>query len=498
MNWEGKKILVLGLGESGLAMARWSAYCGASVCVADTRENPGRLANLRRDVPDARFVPGPFGTAGVDAFDVIAVSPGLRPDVELKEILPFAREHGIPVWSEIEMFAQALRGLATERQYRPAVIAVTGTNGKTTVTSLTGHMCRRAGKTVRLAGNISPAALDVLLEVIENDCLPDVWVLELSSFQLFTTYSLEPDAATVLNLTQDHLDWHGSMQAYGAAKERIFGRNTVRVLNREDEAVMGMTTPTATVVTFGTDEPMEPGDFGLHADRGIQWLSVKAPPDDGITGKGRKKTVSPESVIQHLMPVDDLLIRGRHNASNALAALALCRAIHLPFAPLLQALRDYPGEPHRVETVATVRGVTYIDDSKGTNVGATVAAVKGLGESHIAGGRKIILIAGGLGKDQDFSPMAPVVSRYVSAVMLIGRDASHIRDALTGTGVELVDCDSLEQAVSRSAERAGNGDIVLLSPACASMDMFRDYAHRSEVFVSEVHSLRDACGEVQS
>ncbi|MBS7405730.1 MAG: UDP-N-acetylmuramoyl-L-alanine--D-glutamate ligase, partial [Oxalobacter sp.] len=325
-----------------------------------------------------------------------------------------------------------------------------------------------------------------------------VWVLELSSFQLFTTYSLEPDAATVLNLTQDHLDWHGSMQAYGAAKERIFGRNTVRVLNREDEAVMRMTTPTATVVTFGTDEPMEPGDFGLHADRGIQWLSVKAPPDDGITGKGWKKTVSPESVIQHLMPVDDLLIRGRHNASNALAALALCRAIHLPFAPLLQALRDYHGEPHRVETVATVRGVTYIDDSKGTNDVATVAAVKGLGESHIAGGRKIILIAGGLCKDQDFSPMAPVVSRYVSAVMLIGRDASHIRDALTGTGVELVDCGSLEQAVSRSAERAGNGDIVLLSPACASMDMFRDYAHRSEVFVSEVHSLRDACGEVQS
>ena len=498
MNWEGKKILVLGLGESGLAMARWSAYCGAGVCVADTRENPGRLASLRRDVPDARFVAGPFGTAGVDTFDIIAVSPGLRSDVELKEILPFAREHGIPVWSEIEMFAQALRGLEKERQYRPALIAVTGTNGKTTVTSLTGHMCRRAGKTVRLAGNISPAALDVLLEVILKDQLPDVWVLELSSFQLFTTYSLEPDAATVLNLTQDHLDWHGSMQAYGAAKERIFGRKTVRVLNRQDEAVMGMTAPSAPVVTFGTDEPTEPGAFGLHTDRGIQWLSVKTALDENIAGKGRKKAVSPEYVIQHLMPVDDLLIRGQHNASNALAALALCRAIHLPFAPLLQALRDYPGEPHRVETVATVKGVTYIDDSKGTNVGATVAAVKGLGESNISDGRKIILIAGGLGKDQDFSPLAPVVSRYVGAVMLIGKDASHIREALAGTGVELIDCDSLEQAVSRGAEHAGNGDIVLLSPACASMDMFRDYAHRSEVFVSEVYRLRDAAGEVRS
>ncbi len=497
MNWEGKKILVLGLGESGLAMARWSAYCGASVCVADTRDNPGRLADLRRDVPDARFVAGPFGTAGVDTFDIIAVSPGLRPDVELKEILPFAHECGIPVWSEIEMFAQALRGLAQTRQYRPSLIAVTGTNGKTTVTSLTGHMCRRAGKTVRLAGNISPAALDVLLDVIKKDQLPEVWVLELSSFQLFTTYSLEPDAATVLNLTQDHLDWHGSMQAYGAAKERIFGHKTVRVLNRDDEAVMRMRIPSATVVTFGTDEPSEPGDFGLHTDHGMEWLSVKTTLDDTVMGKGRKKTVPPECVIQHLMPVDDLLIRGQHNASNALAALALCRAIHLPFAPLLQALRDYRGEPHRVETVAMVNGVTYIDDSKGTNVGATVAAVKGLGKSQIPDGRKIVLIAGGLGKDQDFSPMAPVVSRYVGAVMLIGKDAARIRHALAGTGAALVDCDSLEQAVSRSAEYAGEGDIVLLSPACASMDMFRDYAHRSEVFVSEVYRLRDACGEGQ-
>ena len=396
------------------------------------------------------------------------------------------------------MFAQALRGLETEHQYKPALIAVTGTNGKTTVTSLTGHMCRRAGKTVRLAGNISPAALDVLLEVIEKRQLPDVWVLELSSFQLFTTYSLEPDAATVLNLTQDHLDWHGSMQAYGAAKERIFAQKTVRVLNREDESVMHMASPSATVVTFGTDEPSEPGAFGLHTDRGIQWLSVKTPLDEAVTGKSRKKTGPPEYVVQHLMPTDDLLIRGQHNASNALAALALCRAIHLPFAPLLQALRDYRGEPHRVETVATVGGVTYIDDSKGTNVGATVAAVKGLGESGVSAGRKIILIAGGLGKDQDFSPMAQVVSRYVGAVMLIGKDAARIRQALADTGVELADCDSLEQAVSRAAGYARNGDIVLLSPACASMDMFRDYAHRSEVFVSEVHRLHGICGEGQS
>lgn len=221
MNWAGKKILVLGLGESGLAMARWSAYCKASVCVADTRENPDRLPQLQKLIPESRFMSGPFATEGLEQFDIIAVSPGLRPDVELKEILPFAKEHGIPVWSEIEMFAQALKGLEEGTAYKPDVIAVTGTNGKTTVTSLTGHMCERAGKTVRLAGNISPAALDVLLDVIEKKQLPDVWVLELSSFQLFTTYTLQANAATVLNLTQDHLDWHGSMEAYGEAKARI-------------------------------------------------------------------------------------------------------------------------------------------------------------------------------------------------------------------------------------------------------------------------------------
>ncbi len=491
MNWTGKKILVLGLGESGLAMARWSAYCGASVCVADTREKPDRLQNLQTELPQAGFVSGPFSAAGLglDVFDIVAVSPGLRPDVELKEILPFAREHGIPVWSEIEMFACALKNLEEERQYKPKVIAVTGTNGKTTVTSLTGHMCRQAGKTVRRAGNISPAALDVLLEVIEGNRLPEVWVLELSSFQLFATYSLEPDAATVLNLTQDHLDWHGSMQAYGAAKERIFGRKTIQVLNREDEAVMKMGKSGTKAVTFGTDEPAGPGSFGLHADRGMVWLSVASVADDGIVRKSRTNDIPVETVIRNLMPADALKIRGRHNAGNALAALALCRAIDLPFAPLLQALKDYRGEPHRVELVATVREVAYFDDSKGTNVGATVAAVGGLGASTGSGKRNIILIAGGLGKDQDFSPLSSVVSRYVKAVMLIGKDAVRIHDALSRTGALLAYCDSLEEAVVHASEIAVKSDIVLLSPACASMDMFRNYAHRSEVFIAQVHRL---------
>ncbi len=493
MNWAGKKILVLGLGESGLAMARWSAYCKASVCVADTRENPDRLSELKKLIPDSRFISGTFTTKNLEQFDVIAVSPGLRPDIELKEILPFAKEHGIPVWSEIEMFAQALKGLEEGTAYKPNVIAVTGTNGKTTVTSLTGHMCERAGKTVRLAGNISPAALDVLLDVIEKGQLPDVWVLELSSFQLFTTCSLQADAATVLNLTQDHLDWHGSMKAYGEAKARIFGKKTVRVLNREDAAVMKMASADAPVVTFGTDEPLEPGSFGLHLDRDMEWLAVMSVVEDGIVRRNRKNDAPVEYAVQNLMPAGALKIRGRHNASNALAALALCRAIHLPFAPLLQALSDYRGEPHRVELIATVKNVSYIDDSKGTNVGATVAAVNGLGEK---GRKNIILIAGGLGKEQDFSPLSGVVAQYVKAIMLIGKDAQQIHDALARTGASFVYSDSLEHAVTEAAKMAQENDTVLLSPACASMDMFRNYAHRSEVFVNAVRDVAAACGEV--
>ncbi|MGN0918301.1 MAG: UDP-N-acetylmuramoyl-L-alanine--D-glutamate ligase [Oxalobacter sp.] len=479
MRLTGKKVLVLGLGESGLAMARWSAWCGAQVTVADTREQPDRLLQFREKVPDGKFISGTFDALDLNGMDVIAVSPGLRPSVELKTVLAWSAEKGVPVWSEIEMFAQALKELAKDKGYRPAILAVTGTNGKTTTTSLTGHMCRTAGKTIRLAGNISPAALDVLLDVIEKDDLPEVWVLELSSFQLFTTESLEPNAAAVLNVTQDHLDWHGCMQAYADAKARIFGGKTVRVLNREDDWVMAMQSPEDVVVTFGTDATVKSGHFGLHDIRGEAWLSVG-------TGEG----------IRDLMPANALRIQGRHNASNALAALALCRAIGLPFKPLLQTLREYRGEPHRVELIATVRGVQYIDDSKGTNVGATLAAVQGLGKGA-ADRKNIILIAGGLGKGQDFSPLCEAVAANVRAVLLIGKDAGVIHDALKVTGVQQVYCDNLEQAVDRGAALAEENDIVLLSPACASMDMFRSYAHRSQVFVAQVRKIANEVGEIQ-
>ena len=490
MNYQGKKALVLGLGESGLAMAQWLARCGATVRVADTRAEPQRLAALRDTVPGAEFAGGPFAASLVDGVDFVAVSPGLMPQRELADIVPAAQEKNIPVWGEIELFAQALASLKQERGYAPKVIAITGTNGKTTVTSLTGLLCQRAGLSTRVAGNISPAALDVLREVLENDTLPQAWILELSSFQLHGTFSLDADAATVLNITQDHLDWHGDMAAYAQDKARIFGEHTVRVLNRDDAAVMRMASPTGVNVTFGTNEPAQAGAFGLQNERGVLWLAVGVPGEE--SEKKRRKNEPAEEVpciVNRLMPADALRIRGIHNASNALAALALCRAIGLPFAPLLHGLRDYQGEPHRVELVASIDGVDFYDDSKGTNVGATVAALNGLGKAFGGEQQKIVLIAGGDGKGQEFDPLAEPVSRYVRAVVLIGRDAPQLRSAIGPAGVDMIDCATLPEAVQQAASLAQPGDAVLLSPACASLDMFTSYAHRAQVFVDCVREL---------
>jgi UDP-N-acetylmuramoylalanine--D-glutamate ligase len=490
MNYDGKTALVLGLGESGLAIALWLARSGARVRVADTRSEPARLPALRAAVPDADFVAGPFGAGLLDGVDFVAVSPGLAPNRELAEIAPAAVERHVPLWGEIELFAQALAALKAQRGYDPKVIAITGTNGKTTVTSLTGLLCRRAGLTTKVAGNISPAALDVLREVIDANELPQAWVLELSSFQLHTTYSLNPDAATVLNITQDHLDWHGSMAAYAADKARIFGGDTVRVLNRDDAVVMGMTAPGATVTTFGTGEPDAPGSFGLVNERGVLWLANANPAEE--PEKKKKKNEVPEPVeitINRLMPADALRIRGLHNASNALAALALCRSVGLPLAPLLHGVREYQGEPHRVELITSIDNVEYYDDSKGTNVGATVAALEGLGKTFGETDRQILLIAGGDGKGQDFSPLAGPCSRYVRAVLLIGRDAPAIRAALEPSGVPCFDLPGLPEAVRRASGLAKSGDVVLLSPACASLDMFTNYAHRAQVFVDAVRDI---------
>ena len=483
-------VLVLGLGESGLAMARWCARHGARVRVADTREAPANLPTLRAHVPDAEFVSGPFAVSLLDGVTLVAISPGLSPlDANVAVLLSAAKERTVSVWGEIELFARALAGLKAVQGYAPRVLAITGTNGKTTTTALTGALAERAGKTVGVAGNISPSALDKLSECIDAGTLPDVWVLELSSFQLETTHTLDADAATILNITQDHLDWHGTMEAYAAAKGRIFGANTVRVLNRQDAAVMAFAGKGTSDVTFGIDEPSTPDALGLLREGGMPWIVLaEADADDLPTKPTRRKKgdttpAAPVPVrLKRLMPADALRIRGLHNATNAMAALALCRAIGLPVSALLHGLRDYAGEPHRVELIAAFDDLEFFDDSKGTNVGATVAALSGLS-------KQVVLIAGGDGKGQDFSPLAEPVAQYARAVVLIGRDAPLIREALANTGVTLVDAPTLEAAVLEAADRAQPGDAVLLSPACASFDMFRNYEHRAQVFHEAVAAL---------
>ncbi len=490
---QGQNILILGLGISGLAMARWCVRCGAAqVTVADTRDAPPQLATLQHELPQVRFVAGPLHATLVEGNDLYAVyrSPGLSPEL-VAPVLIAAHASNTRAGGELDLYAMALGHLRDQCGYVPAVLAITGTNGKTTVTSLTGQLVAHAGKTVAVAGNIGPSLLDTLAQHLDANTLPDVWVLELSSFQLDGVTGFEPTAAVVLNVTQDHLDWHGDMQAYTQAKARIFGGTGLMVLNRDDAAVMKMLPePTRAKLqrpverahtTFGTDMPQRPGDFGIEEVNGMVWL-VRALEADETRRK--RKEAAEELHFQRLMPVDVLRIRGRHNASNALAALALAAAAGCALGPILFGLREYRGEPHRVEPVGILNGVEFFDDSKGTNVGATVAALQGLGAD-----RKVVLILGGDGKGQDFAPLAAPVARYARAVVLIGRDAPLIRQAIEGTGVTLVDADSMQAAVQLANQRAHAGDAVLMSPACASFDMFDNYEHRARVFCAAVADL---------
>lgn len=534
--YEGRHFLVLGLGASGLAMARWCVRCGAAVTVADTREAPPQLAMLRQELPGVRFVSGPFeaslveGAAGVHA---VYRSPGLSP-ATVAPVWAAAQAIGLPTGGELGLYAAALQFLRASHGYAPAVLAITGTNGKTTVTSLTGQLVERAGKTVAVAGNIGPTLLDTLAGHIDADTLPEVWVLELSSFQLDGVAGFEPTAATVLNITQDHLDWHGDIGAYAAAKARIFGDTALMVLNREDPVVMDMLgtasaaaaqaaqaasgkpaagarskqpvkVPLREHLTFGIDMPRRPGDFGIETVGSIPWLVRAHEADETRKRSTRRRAVVPgqggdaatavpldedELHIQRLMPADALRIRGRHNASNALAALALASSAGCTLSAMLFGLREYRGEPHRVEPVALINGVEFFDDSKGTNVGATVAALNGLGAD-----RRIVLILGGDGKGQDFAPLATPVSRYARAVVLIGRDAPLIRAALQDAGVPLLDAATLPEAVHQAAQRAHSGDAVLMSPACASFDMFTGYEHRARVFCETVLAMAHDAGQ---
>jgi UDP-N-acetylmuramoylalanine--D-glutamate ligase len=552
-----QRVLVLGLGDSGLAMARWCARFGAQVTVWDSRAQPPQLAALG---DTASFITGELTAEIASGFNAVLKSPGLSPlDARLKAVY----EHGPAVRGELDLFADALAALKAQHGYAPAVLAITGTNGKTTTTCMTGLLVECAGRRVAIAGNIGPTLLDTLTEALAKEpdpapievpaevvaaatedapvddevaaeeataaaaivsdeeaplpidpppprgpvfeTLPEVWVLELSSFQLDGVNSFESTAGAILNLTQDHLDWHGDMASYGRAKARIFGREAVIVSNRDDAAVEGLVpqpvfvkgtrgkpgrTVSRRVVRFGLNAPTAPGDFGLVDEGGLAWLVRARELDPTI--KRRKGDEAEPLSIQRLMPADALRVRGRHNAANALAALALATAAGCELAPMLHGLREYRGEPHRVEPVGSIEGVEFFDDSKGTNVGATVAAISGLGADRAPA--KLVLILGGDGKGQDFAPLADGVQRHARAVALIGRDAPQIAAALANTGVPMQRHDTLEAATAWCLEQGQSGDSVLLSPACASLDMFRNYAHRAEVFVATVQQLADDRG----
>lgn len=496
---QDRHVLILGLGASGLAMVRWCVRQGARVTVADTREVPPQLAQLQTELPQVVFRAGDFDSSLIDGRDIHAVfkSPGLWP-ATVAPVWQAAQSIGLWVGGELDLFARALRDLQAERGYAPKVLAITGTNGKTTTTVLTGQLVAHGGKTVAVAGNIGPSLLDTLAEHVDAGTLPEVWVLELSSFQLDGVQGFEPTAAAVLNLTQDHLDWHGSMEAYGAAKARVFGNRGLLVLNRDDPAVIAMLPEPVRIklqkpqwreyVSFGLGMPQRPGDYGIETVNGMAWLVRAAEADETIK---RRKDEEVVLYIQRLMPVEALRIRGRHNATNALAALALAGATGGNMASMLHGLREYTGEPHRMTSVAVVRDVEYFDDSKGTNVGATVAALTGLGAE-----RKLVLIAGGEGKGQDFSPLAGPVRQHARAVILIGRDAPLIRAVLEGTGVPLLDAGSMQAAVEMAVHQAQTGDAVLMSPACASFDMFDNYGHRAQVFCDAVQALAQDAGVV--
>jgi len=480
-------ILVLGLGDSGLAMVRWCVLQGAQVTVVDNRAQPPGLTALQAQAGHVNFKTQAF-SADLVTDDVKAVfkSPGLSP-AQVAPVWEAAQARGLWVGTELSLFAHALAQLKQVQAYQPQVLAITGTNGKTTVTSLTGLLVARAGHKVAVAGNIGPTLLDTLREKLAD--LPAVWVLELSSFQLDGEVQFEPTAACILNLTQDHLDWHANMAAYGQAKARIWGTHALGVLPRNDQVVMDLwpsdskdkkIAPRARL-SFGADLPQMPGDFGLSLENGMRWLVRAAPAEEPVGKRGR--VMDDTLHIQRLMPADALRIRGEHNALNALAALALASTCCNSLAPLLHGLREYTGEPHRLSTVAIINDITYVDDSKGTNVGATVAAINSLGADG-----KLVVIMGGDGKGQDFSPLCEPVMAHVRSLVLIGQDANMLAQALAITGVPQHRAQDMAQAVDLATQAAQTNDIVVLSPACASLDMYSNYVARAQAFVDAVQA----------
>ena len=435
--------VVLGLGSTGLSCARFLHARGHRVVILDTRLDPPGLSNLRQTLPKVEVKLGSFNLTHLYGAEQLIVSPGVSLD---ETIVQQALDAGIPVLGDIELFV---------RECTRPVIAITGSNGKSTVTTWLAAVLSKLGKNVLAGGNLAPPALDLLLEPE-----PDYYVLELSSFQLESTVSLKTTAAAVLNLSPDHIDRHGSLSAYAKAKARILRNCEVAVLNRDDPMVMGMDTRSARVITFGLSAPVNEADYGVAQVGDSNWIFKGA---------------------QSVMPVSDIPLTGRHNWINAMAVLAMAESLNVPLESATKKLKCFRGLPHRMQLVGERDGVTWIDDSKGTNVGATVAAIEGCEGP-------LVLIAGGDGKNADFAPLAAAVKDKVKASIVLGKDASVLR-AVLEPWCPVVQVPDMEQAVVTAARLAATGDTVLLSPACASLDMFKDYSERGRVFVSAFKDL---------
>ena len=448
MTLKNRHVVVLGLGVTGLSAARWVARRGACVAVADTRADPPRAPQLRAELPQVGLTTGPITDATLADAQMIVISPGLAKEAPA---IRAAVARGVELVGDVELFARAL----------PAgqkVLAITGSNGKTTVTALTAELLRAAGLVATTIGNIGEPVLDVLAAHEQGARWPDVFVTELSSFQLETTSSLKSVAATVLNVTENHLDRYADIDEYAAAKARIFAGGGEQILNRDDARSLAMAVPGRIVQTFGAGIPQGEHEWGLVERKGVPWLA-----------RGGAL----------LSAASELALVGRHNALNALAALALASTMVKIDGKLLSALAAFHGLPHRMERVGDIAGVLFVNDSKGTTVAATLAALAGIG-------RPVVLIAGGDGKGQEFAPLKPAVEAHCRAVVLVGRDAPSIAAALSGATPPIEFAPALEVAVARAIARARAGDAVMLSPACASLDMFRDYVERGERFKAAV------------
>lgn len=440
-----KRILIVGLGATGLSCARFLNAQGAEIAVTDSRTAPPSLEILRNELPDIAVFVGGFDADAFMSADVLVVSPG----ISLREpLVAEARARGVEILGDVEIFAHYAQA---------PVIAITGSNGKSTVTSLVAEMARESGVKTAMGGNIGTPVLDLLAEQ------PDLYVLELSSFQLETTTSLEPAAAVILNISEDHMDRYSSLSDYTAAKMRIYHGEGALVINRDDaqvRATLAMVQHGRPVVRFGLEQPAAT-DFGLCEHEGETWLC-----------RGQ----------EHLMPERDLKIKGRHNTANALAALALGQLAGLKRAAMLSVLQRFPGLPHRCQWIRERQGVIWYNDSKATNVGAALAAIRGIPA------RKLVLIAGGQGKGQDFTPLRDAVAQHCRAVVLLGEDAARLQQDLADT-VPLITVSSMSEAVTAAAKLAQADDAVLLSPACASFDMFSNYIQRGEQFIQAVEAL---------